>query len=102
MPGGHLIWRIGVSLTGAVVIVVGIILLPLPGPGWLIIFTGLGILATEYPWARRLLVRARLLVGEWTRWAAGQTLFVRALLAFASLVFLVAVLVGCWYLVRLV
>lgn len=102
MPGGHLIWRIGVTVAGVLVIVVGIVLLPLPGPGWLIIFSGLGLLATEYPWAMRLLTRARTLVGEWTRWAAGQTLFVRSLLGVASLVFLGAVLVGCWYVVRLV
>ena len=33
----------------------GSILVPLPGPGWLIVFAGLAILATEYVWAQRLL-----------------------------------------------
>ena len=31
----------------------------LPGPGWLLIFVGLGILSTEYMWARRLLDTAK-------------------------------------------
>ena len=37
----------------------GIALLVLPGPGWLLIFIGLTILATEYVWAQRLLNAAK-------------------------------------------
>ncbi len=44
---------------GASLVVGGIILLPLPGPGWLVIFLGLGVLATEFAWAAHLLARAR-------------------------------------------
>jgi len=33
----------------------GLALVPLPGPGWLIVFLGLGIMATEFAWAERLL-----------------------------------------------
>jgi uncharacterized protein (TIGR02611 family) len=53
--------RVAVTIAGGVVVVVGALLsLPLvPGPGLLVIAAGLAILATEYPWARRLLVRAR-------------------------------------------
>jgi uncharacterized protein (TIGR02611 family) len=42
-----------VTLTGLVVIVVGLILVPLPGPGWLIVFFGLTILGLEFPLIRR-------------------------------------------------
>ena len=66
-PGGRLAWRIGATLVGVALIVGGIVLLPLPGPGWLIIFAGLGILATEYEWAARLLRFARGKVSAWTR-----------------------------------
>jgi hypothetical protein len=38
-----------------VVLVAGLALLVLPGPGWLLIFVGLSILGTEYVWAQRLL-----------------------------------------------
>ena len=100
-PAGRLAWRIGVTIAGVAVIAVGIVLLPLPGPGWLIIFAGLGLLGTEYAWARRLLTWLRDFVVRWTRWAAGQSGFVRVLLAVASLAFLAGVAVGCWYLYRL-
>ena len=33
----------------------GVVLLVLPGPGWLTIIAGLALLSTEYAWARRLL-----------------------------------------------
>jgi uncharacterized protein (TIGR02611 family) len=39
-------------------------LVPLPGPGWLIVFAGLAILATEYVWAQRLLNYAKTKVGQ--------------------------------------
>src|SRR5258706_10227707 len=78
LPGGRLAWRVGVTLLGVAVIVLGIVLLPLPGPGWLIIFAGLGLLATEYPWAARLLTRVRDRLGRWTRWAASRGPWARA------------------------
>ena len=30
-----------------------------PGPGWLVIFFGLGLLAAEFMWARRLMDRMK-------------------------------------------
>jgi uncharacterized protein (TIGR02611 family) len=52
--------RIAVTIVGVVVLLVGLAGLLLPVlPGWVLIFVGLGILATEYVWARRLLERAR-------------------------------------------
>jgi uncharacterized protein (TIGR02611 family) len=58
---GRILWRVAITVVGVLVIIAGIILLPLPGPGWVVIFAGLGLLATEYDWARRLLraVRAK-------------------------------------------
>ena len=52
--------RIGVTIAGVIVLLVGIAGLVLPVlPGWVLIFVGLGILATEYVWAQRLLRLAR-------------------------------------------
>jgi len=51
----HLAWRAGIFVAGLAVVVAGVILLPLPGPGWLIIFAGMAIWATEFGWARRVL-----------------------------------------------
>ena len=47
--------RIFVTIAGLVVLLAGIAFLVLPGPGLLVIFLGLSILATEYVWAQRLL-----------------------------------------------
>jgi uncharacterized protein (TIGR02611 family) len=51
--------RIAVTIGGFAVLLAGVALLVLPGPGWLLIFIGLGILATEYVWAQRMLTYAR-------------------------------------------
>ena len=51
--------RVGVTIAGFAVLLAGVALLVLPGPGWLLIFLGLGILSTEYVWARRLLMKAK-------------------------------------------
>ena len=51
--------RVAVTIAGFAVLLAGIALLVLPGPGWLLIFIGLTILATEYVWARRLLNAAK-------------------------------------------
>jgi uncharacterized protein (TIGR02611 family) len=51
--------RAGITVIGFVLIIGGIILLPLPGPGWLVIFAGLAVLATEYVWAQRALDAAK-------------------------------------------
>ncbi len=51
--------RILVTIVGVLVVLIGIILIPLPGPGWAIVFGGLAILATEYVWAQRLLAYAK-------------------------------------------
>jgi hypothetical protein len=45
--------RIGVAIAGVALILVGIVLLVLPGPGLLLIAAGLGLLATEFPAVRR-------------------------------------------------
>lgn len=51
--------RIGVTIAGFSVLLAGIALLVLPGPGWLLIFIGLGILSSEYVWAQRMLATAK-------------------------------------------
>lgn len=50
---------------GTVLLVVGIALLVLPGPGIPLIIAGLALLGTQFPWARRALewLRARVKSG---------------------------------------
>ncbi|MGY5047739.1 TIGR02611 family protein [Streptomyces sp. 900105755] len=51
----HLSWQVGVFVIGLAVVAAGIVLLPLPGPGWVIIFAGMAIWATEFVWAQLVL-----------------------------------------------
>ncbi len=78
-------YRIAVGLLGTAVVVIGFILIPLPGPGWLIVFAGLAILATEFVWAERLLNFARTKVHGWTQWVTRQSLLVRGLIGLTGL-----------------
>ena len=83
-------YRVVVGLVGSLIIVVGIILLPLPGPGWLIIFAGLFVLSTEFEWADRLLDFARAKVQAWTDWVKRQSIVIRALIALGCLLLVAA------------
>jgi tellurite resistance protein TerC len=51
--------RVIVSVVGATVLLIGIALLVLPGPAFIVIPLGLAILASEYAWARRWLKKVR-------------------------------------------
>lgn len=80
-----LVYRVAVGVLGAAVVLAGIVLIPLPGPGWLIVFAGLALLATEFAWAGRLLDFARSKVRGWTDWVTRQSLLVRGAIALGSL-----------------
>jgi hypothetical protein len=51
--------RIVITVIGVLVLLAGLVLLVLPGPGWVLIFVGLSILGSEYVWAQRLLRMAK-------------------------------------------
>jgi tellurite resistance protein TerC len=44
---------------GFTLLLIGIVMLVTPGPGWVVIFLGLGLLAAEFVWARRLMDRIK-------------------------------------------
>jgi uncharacterized protein (TIGR02611 family) len=52
-------WRIAVFTVGVIVLLAGIVMLILPGPGWAAIFVGFAILATEFAWAQSVLTSAK-------------------------------------------
>ena len=54
-----IIRRTLVGLIGGTIVVIGLLLIVLPGPGALVILVGLAILGTEFVWAQRLVKRAR-------------------------------------------
>jgi len=51
--------RIVVAVIGGTVTIIGIALIVLPGPAFIVIPIGLSILATEFLWAKRWLRKAR-------------------------------------------
>ena len=51
--------RIAVTVVGFAVLLAGVAMLVLPGPGIVVIIAGLAILATEYVWAERMLAEAK-------------------------------------------
>ena len=64
------VYRALVGVLGSTVAVLGLILVPLPGPGWLVVFLGITILGTEFPTAHRLaatLKRILTTVWAWVR-----------------------------------
>jgi uncharacterized protein (TIGR02611 family) len=55
----HILIRIGRMTLGVVVLLAGLLMLPLPGPGLVTIAAGLALLASDVPYARKLLERVR-------------------------------------------
>jgi uncharacterized protein (TIGR02611 family) len=86
-------YRIAVGVLGGLVVALGVVAIPLPGPGWLIVIAGLFVLATEFVWAERLLEFTKKHVTRWTDWVTDQPLWVRLLLALATAAFVYGVLV---------
>jgi uncharacterized protein (TIGR02611 family) len=70
-PALRRLYRLGVGVLGGSITVLGLLLVPLPGPGWLVVFLGLAILGTEFAWAQRLAaVAKRWLARFWAWWTA--------------------------------
>ena len=79
--------KFATAVAGGSVLIVGIIAIPYPGPGWLIVFAGLAILSREFEWAGRVLKVARSKYDDWNDWARRQHWSVKALLfVFTSVV----------------
>ena len=51
------LYRIAFAVIGIVIILLGVVLIPLPGPGWLVVAIGVGMLALEFDRMERLLER---------------------------------------------
>ena len=61
-PWLRLTYKVVVTVVGSTVVLAGIAMLVLPGPGWLAIFLGLGILGTEFAVIQRFNHRLKALV----------------------------------------
>ena len=88
-PSTNRVYRAAVGVVGGAIVVGGLALVPLPGPGWVIVFIGLAVLATEFTWAARLEQFARKQVSAWTRWLLAQPIYIRALVALGTFLLVV-------------
>lgn len=86
------VYRVVVGTLGALIVVTGLALVPLPGPGWLIVFVGVSIWASEFAWARRLHKWGMAHLHRWNDWIMGQGLWIRGGVAVLTCVFVNAVL----------
>ncbi len=81
-----------VGVLGLAIIALGVVALPLPGPGWAIIFTGLGLWATEFAWAKRLLRWTKAKVLAWVHWLQRQPRWMQGLVSLGVGVLVVAII----------
>ena len=62
-----------VGVIGLTIVLIGVAMVVLPGPAFIVIPVGLGILATEFAWARRAVRRARVMIAKARGRESGKT-----------------------------
>ncbi|MFI6108469.1 TIGR02611 family protein [Streptomyces sp. NPDC051310] len=92
----HLSWQVGVFVVGLAVVGAGVVMLPLPGPGWLVIFAGMAIWATEFVWAQLVLRWTKRKVTEAAQRALDPKVRRRNIILTTVGLVIVAVLVGIY------
>ncbi|MFI1164040.1 TIGR02611 family protein [Streptomyces sp. NPDC020801] len=92
----HLSWQVGIFVVGLAVVGAGIVMLPLPGPGWVVIFGGMAIWATEFVWAQLVLRWTKRKVTEAAQRALDPKVRRRNIILTATGLVIVAVLVGIY------
>ncbi len=79
--------KVLIGIVGGIVVLVGLVLVPYPGPGWLIVFAGLAILATEFQFAAKVLEYTKAKYDAWLNWIKRQNKFIQLLvLAFTGII----------------
>ena len=68
-----------IGLVGWAVLLLGIVMIPYPGPGWVVVFIGLSILATEFKWASDVHDYAHVKYTAWRKWIARQPIYIVSL-----------------------
>jgi uncharacterized protein (TIGR02611 family) len=75
-----------IGVVGGALVAVGLVMVPAPGPGWLVVIAGLSVLALEFEWARHVLEFVRDKVRTWTHWIGARSLAFRGLVGLVGLV----------------
>lgn len=89
-PTTRAAYRLTVFAVGLLIVVGGLILVPLPGPGWLIVIGGIAVWASEFQRAHAVLSFVRRRLEKWNDWIQAQPLWVKGLVALATLALVLA------------
>ena len=73
--------KIAIGVIGVLVLLLGIVMIPYPGPGWLVVIAGMGILSTEFIWAKNLREFTVKYYDRWLEWYKRQNLSVKIIFA---------------------
>jgi uncharacterized protein (TIGR02611 family) len=92
----RLAWQTTVIAVGGLLVVAGLAMLVLPGPGWAAIILGLVVLASEYAWAHRVLRPVRRAADKAAKAAMDPAARRRNLVLLGFAVLIVAACVA-WY-----
>jgi uncharacterized protein (TIGR02611 family) len=84
-------YRAVVFVVGLVLVVGGLSLVPLPGPGWLIVILGLVVWSSEFEKAAALLDFVKRQLHRWNTWVRAQPLWVQGFFALLTAVFVLLV-----------
>lgn len=91
-PTTAMAYRILVFVLGLVLVLGGLALVPLPGPGWLIVIFGLVVWASEFEKAQIVLGWVRARVDAWQDWIMAQPMWVRCVVGLLTAAFVAAIL----------
>ena len=86
-PRWRPVYQGAVLVVGLVMVLGGLALVPLPGPGWLIVILGIAAWASEFEPASRLLEFVKDKVRAWEQWVRVQAWWVKGLVGLATLFF---------------
>lgn len=97
-PHTRLVYRLTIFAVGLVIVVGGLALVPLPGPGWLIVICGLIVWASEFELAQRLLHWVRRQLHTWNEWLKPKPWWVKGAVGLATFALVLAVFYGMFWL----
>ena len=86
------IYQGAVFVVGLVMVLGGLALVPLPGPGWLIVILGIAVWASEFEPASRLLEFVKDKVRAWEQWVKVQPWWMKGLVVLATAFFVACAL----------
>jgi len=97
-PRWRPLYQGAVFVVGLVLVLGGLALVPLPGPGWLIVILGIAVWASEFEPASRLLDFVKDKVRAWEQWVRVQPWWVKGVVGLGTVFF---VALALWLTMRL-